>query len=162
MTHEDLHYQGMEHGGWNHFYNDTFKFHACLTTKTGSTNWLKTLISLVRPGKAPEKLTKWDVWVTGLERFPFYPAQAKVFREGRGANDGYMTFLTVRHPLSRLYSAWKDKFNKQDSENKVTLQYIKSNYGQFMDLLEQQGIRNINQVKLRSNCTYIKGLIAIG
>ena len=23
-----------------------------------------------------------------------------------------MTFLTVRHPLARLYSAWRDKFRK--------------------------------------------------
>ena len=31
-----------------HFYNDTFKFSVCLPTKTGSTNWLKALVALVK------------------------------------------------------------------------------------------------------------------
>jgi len=30
----------------NHFYDDKHKFHVCLPTKTGSTNWLKTLLDL--------------------------------------------------------------------------------------------------------------------
>ena len=42
----------------NHFFDDKSKFHVCLPTKTGSTNWLKMLWSLYKfDGMiAPEKV----------------------------------------------------------------------------------------------------------
>ena len=32
----------------NHFYDDKHKYHVCLPTKTGSTNWLRMLFSLYK------------------------------------------------------------------------------------------------------------------
>jgi len=70
-----------------HFYNDTYKFSVCLPTKTGSTNWLKALVSLIREGTVePENLAERDIWY-GLDRFPKTAAEAKQFRTGRGSQE---------------------------------------------------------------------------
>ena len=64
-----------------HFYNDTKKFSVCLPTKTGSTNWLKALVGLVKD-KAPEYVTDRETWY-GLDRFPNTPGEASQHRRKR-------------------------------------------------------------------------------
>lgn len=118
-----------------HFYNDTFKFSVCLPTKTGSTNWLKALVALVKD-KQPEYVSDRDTWY-GLDRFPQTPGEASQFKKGRTVDQGFMTFITVRHPLSRLYSAWHDKFRKGHPWMKP----IKKNYGDFLDRLERKNMK---------------------
>ena len=49
-----------------------------------------------------------------------------------------MTFTTVRHPLSRLYSAWHDKFRK----GHPWLKPITKNYGKFLNKLERQDMKS--------------------
>ena len=79
-----------------HFYNDTYKFSVCLPTKTGSTNWLKALVSLIREGSTePENLAERDIWY-GLDRFPKTAAEAKQFRTGRGSKE------SITHKLGLL------------------------------------------------------------
>ena len=41
-----------------------------------------------------------------------------------------------RHPLGRLYSAWKDKFRN----NHVWFKYIKKAYGEFLYKLERKNM----------------------
>ena len=40
---------------------------------------------------------------------------------------------TVRHPLARIYSAWKDKFRKSEP----WVKYIKTNFGEYFSILER-------------------------
>lgn len=86
--------------------------------------------------KEPEYVNDRDTWY-GLDRFPQTPGEASQFKKGRTPDLGYMTFITVRHPLARLYSAWHDKFRK----GHPWLKPIKKNYGQFLDKLERKNMK---------------------
>jgi len=44
--------------------------------------------------------------------------------------------LTVRHPLARIYSAWRDKFRN----NHKWMTYIRPRYGKYLELLEQKNM----------------------
>lgn len=89
-------------------------------------------MSLVRDdGSEPEQLSEHDVWY-GLDHFPNHAKEVKQFRKGKSPDDGYMTFVTVRHPLSRLYSAWKDKFRSGHPWMKP----IRKMFGAFLNDLE--------------------------
>ena len=94
----------------NHFYDDKHKFHVCLPTKTGSTNWLKALLSLyaynglMNPEEVDANL------VYKIPQMPRFGNELHEFIQGRQGKEGYFTMISVRHPLARLYSAWKDKF----------------------------------------------------
>ena len=46
--------------------------------------------------------------------------------------------MTVRHPLARIYSAWRDKFRN----NHPWMGYIRPRYGQYLDLLERKNMTN--------------------
>lgn len=107
----------------------------CLTTKIGSSNWLKALASLIKddgqfhPGQMDAK----DTWGT-VDRFPNKVKDVTEYRRGRGPEDGYMTFMPVRHPLARLYSAWKDKFRK----GHLWLKNIEKYFGEYLKDFETQ------------------------
>lgn len=123
-------------GKLEHFYNDTFKFSVCLPTKTGSSNWLRGLSSLIKMGNPPpEEVAERDIWY-GVDRFPKESDDLKKFRESRTPANGYMTMITVRHPLARLYSAWKDKFRKNHPWMKV----IEKLFGTFLKDLESHNM----------------------
>ena len=121
-------------GKLEHFYNDlpVFKFAVCLPTKTGSTNWLRGLVSLIKMGNPPpEDLIDSDIWY-GVDRFPTQTDELTQFRKLRTSAQGYMTMMTVRDPLARLYSAWKDKFRNKNG----WMKYIEKEYGPFLKNLE--------------------------
>ena len=67
---------------------------------------------------SPEEMPEHDVWY-GIDRPPSEGSQLKEFLKKRQVEDGYLTMITVRHPLARLYSAWKDKFRKNHPWLKV-------------------------------------------
>lgn len=93
-----------------HFFNDTFKFSVCLPTKTGCTNWQRGLVSLVKMGeKTPEELDDSEIFYD-LDRYPKIGMGKD--RSTRGPSNGYLTMVNVRHPFSRLLSAYRDKFRK--------------------------------------------------
>ena len=144
---------------YSHFYNDQEKFRTvftqknfafiydansqrkpisvCLPTKIGSTNWLKALASLIKdeghyhPGQMNQK----DIWGT-VERFPKEVKEVIEYRRGRAPEDGYMTFIPVRHPFARLYSAWKDKFRK----GHLWLKHIEKSWGEYLRDFETQNM----------------------
>ena len=119
-----------------HFYNDTFKFAVCLPTKTGCTNWQRGLVSLVKMGeKSPEELTQGEVYYD-LDRFPKIGMTAE--RNIRGSDQGYLTMINVRHPLSRLLSAWRDKFRKGHPWMKI----IEPKFGEVLEKLERKNMTN--------------------
>ena len=43
-----------------------------------------------------------------------------------------------RHPLARIYSAWKDKF----CNNHLWLKFITIRFGQFLNILERKNMTN--------------------
>ena len=55
-----------------------------------------------------------------------------ISRAERSSKDGYMTMMTVRHPLTRLHSAWRDKFRK----NHPWMNFINKMFGPFLQALE--------------------------
>ena len=67
----------------NHFYDDKSKFHVCLPTKTGSTNWLKMLLSLFlyNGDKDPEKISANDIYA--ITQMPRYSRELEEFAKGR-------------------------------------------------------------------------------
>ena len=112
----------------SHFYSDKHKFHVCLPTKTGSTNWLKMLHSLNF-----NRTSSNDIY-----QMPHWSKQLKEFVRGRTGSNSYFTMLTVRHPFARLYSAWKDKFRN----GHPWFAYIKNRFGDYLDLFEQKNMTN--------------------
>ena len=91
---------------------------------------------------------------------PRFADRLQEFLKGRNGVDGYFSMMTVRiwlqnmsqisierflnpfdqsgsrHPLGRLYSAWKDKFRN----NHVWFKYIKKAYGEFLYKLERKNM----------------------
>lgn len=113
-----------------HFYNDTFKFSICLPTKTGCTNWQRGLVSLVKLGaKTPEELNDSEIFYD-LDRFPKVNMIGE--RSLRSSKQGYLTMVNVRHPMSRLLSAWRDKFRKGHPWMRI----IEPKFGKFLEKLE--------------------------
>jgi len=48
----------------------------------------------------------------------------------------YFTMINVRHPLARLYSAWRDKFRN----GHPWMYFIRHRYAKYLDLLEQKNM----------------------
>ena len=118
----------------NHFYDDKHKFHVCLPTKTGSTNWLKMLYSLFQfeGNKDPAVIDK--NYIYHMPQMPRFSEPLDEFRKGRSGRDGYFTMISVRHPMARLHSAWKDKFRN----NHAWFKYINLKFGSYLKLLERK------------------------
>ena len=76
-----------------------------------------------------------DIWGT-VERFPKEVKEVTEYRRGRAPEDGYMTFIPVRHPFARLYSAWKDKFRK----GHLWLKNIEKSWGEYLRDFETQNM----------------------
>jgi len=95
------------------------------------------LFSLIHFGTpSPEDVGMYDTWC-GVDQFPTKADELKKFRATRTPENGYMTMITVRHPLARLYSAWKDKFRK----NERWMEWIEKNYGKFLKKLEPHDMK---------------------
>ena len=120
----------------NHFYDDKHKFHVCLPTKTGSTNWLKMLLSLFMYDgtKDPDEISSNDVY--RMSQMPRFQKELGEFVKGRSGGDGYFTMMSVRHPLARLHSAWRDKFRK----GHPCFVHIKKKFGDYLDLFETKNM----------------------
>lgn len=78
-----------------------------------------------------------DTWGT-VDQFPNKVKEVTEYRRGRTPEDGYMTFMPVRHPLARLYSAWKDKFRK----GHLWLKNIEKAIGEYLKDFETQDMTN--------------------
>ena len=78
-----------------------------------------------------------DTWGT-VDQFPNKVKDVTEYRRGRAPEDGYMTFMPVRHPLARLYSAWKDKFRK----GHLWLKNIEKAIGEYLRDFETQDMTN--------------------
>ena len=78
----------------------------CLPTKTGSTTWTLTLSQIAEPNK--EIYYDWAY----TERMAKNAIMMAEQVEPKVGELGWITLMTVRHPMARLYSAWNDKFRK--------------------------------------------------
>jgi hypothetical protein len=89
-----------------------YKIRTCLPTKTGSTSWLRTLISLetYHGSKRPDEVDEsWGSYSQKMLKNAWLLEDQVKTKTGEL---GWMSLMTVRHPMARLYSAWKDKFRK--------------------------------------------------
>ena len=90
------------------FYDDQMKFSSCFPPKTGSTNWLKTLIKEKHDDEIDvEKLTTKDIFYD-LSRFERKELKTE-FERKTGVNN-FVSFITVRHPFDRLLSAYRNRY----------------------------------------------------
>jgi len=55
----------------------------------------------------------------------------------------YFTAMNVRHPLARLYSAWRDKFRK---EHPWMVYIQRKPYSKYLDILERRDMTNEDYV----------------
>ena len=110
------------------FFLDAYKATACLPLKTGTTNWQRALGALrfVKNGKPqvdPAGINSTDAFKLLPRYHPIYDSsfsQAKrgnIFKncqanglQNRVKSSSYLRFINVRHPFSRLFSAWRQKF----------------------------------------------------
>ena len=88
------------------FYDDEIKFSSCFPPKTGITNWLKALIHQKHKYKQIRNLK--DIFYD-LPRYERSGLRER-FEMKSGIND-YVSFLTVRHPFSRILSAYRNWFH---------------------------------------------------
>lgn len=113
------------------FFDDTFKMIACVPTKTGTTTWQKSFASLKTSflnssnlpdvKKLPNDFNSMTVFKEArrLSHLPYDEAVKRL-------NDhSYKKIAHVRHPLSRLYSAWRQKFKR----NHHTIDFFMQRYG---------------------------------
>ena len=88
------------------FYDDEIKFSSCFPPKTGITNWLKALIKQKHKYKQIKTLK--DIFYD-LPRYERSGLRER-FEMKSGIND-YVSFLTVRHPFSRILSAYRNRIH---------------------------------------------------
>ena len=79
------------------------KIRTCLPTKTGSTSWSITLSQIAEPDK--EEHHQWEYSERLAENAVVMDEQVK----SKIGELGWVTFMTVRHPMARLYSAQSAK-----------------------------------------------------
>ena len=92
------------------FYDDEIKFSSCFPPKTGITNWLKALIKQKHKYKQIKTLK--DIFYD-LPRYERSGLRER-FEMKSGIND-YVSFLTVRHPFSRILSAYRNWYHSNCS-----------------------------------------------
>lgn len=105
-------------------YMPKYNFLLCAPPKTGTTNWKKAIITMIYEDfyKAQpnhdlsfNQLDKELHWQTV---YSITSTQLNAVRKGKKMynavfhNNDTMKIIHVRHPLERLYSAWKDKFTR--------------------------------------------------
>lgn len=105
-------------------YMPKYNFLLCAPPKTGTTNWKKAIITMIYEdfyAKQPDhdlsfnQLDKELHWQTV---YSITSGQLNSVRKGKRMYNAVfkrndtMKIIHVRHPLERLYSAWKDKFTR--------------------------------------------------
>lgn len=127
------------------FFLEKYKIMSCLPLKTGTTNWQRSLISLLyvddsgTPRLDPNDVVKENIY----KELPRYSARYNQFlfkRSGidqtklpclrkalrkRVDDDSYTKWMNVRHPMSRLLSAWNQKFKNDYDGLDIYLPYVK-------------------------------------
>lgn len=125
------------------FFLEDYKMIPCLPLKTGTTNWQRALVSLLYAEDGKPKLDPNDVVKNNLykeiprysQRYNQYlfprqydstkvPCLRKSLRRVVDDPD-YTRWINVRHPMSRLLSAWNQKFDLQFDGLNIYLQYVK-------------------------------------
>ena len=87
---------------------DSYKLAACLPFKTGSTSWEHLLWEIEHPGKNMSEKTHKMLWTILASQNKIRDENRKIDLFKNRGYSSYTRFLTVRHPLSRLYSGWNE------------------------------------------------------
>jgi len=129
------------------FFLEKYKMMSCLPLKTGTTNWQRSLISLLyvdeggTPRLDPNDVVKENIY----KELPRYSARYNQFlfkRTGflfdqtklpclrkalrkRVDDESYTKWMNVRHPMARLLSAWNQKFKNDYEGLDIYLPYVK-------------------------------------
>lgn len=125
------------------FFLEDYKMMPCLPLKTGTTNWQRALVSLLYVKNQEPQLDPNDVNKDNLykeiprysQRYNKYlfpkqydstkvPCLRKSLRRVVGDPE-YTRWMNVRHPMSRLLSAWNQKFELDYDGLEIYLQYVK-------------------------------------
>ena len=105
----------------------------CSVPKAATSNWQRVFNSLKHDGKIqPEDFTGYRVhkistrFTDILKQNPKLDPQKEL--EKRINDPEYTVFMNVRHPFTRLISAWRDKFDR----TKSSFQYWERKFGKFI------------------------------
>lgn len=117
----------------NVFYDDKYKIIMCAVPKAATSNWQRVLAVLKYDGKVDPSHFHHSNLYNQLNRFSHLAelgeeeAKSEILK--RINDPTYIKFMNVRHPLSRLVSAWRDKFRRTASG----MSYWMRKYGKFIN-----------------------------
>ena len=101
------------------FYDDNFKLVLCTVPKAGTTNWQRVLSTLKSNFSVrPEAWKGQKIYKQANRLSKFLPDSDSVtqYELAKKVNDeDFLKVVSVRHPLTRLLSAWRDKFQMSES-----------------------------------------------
>ena len=109
-------------------YLNRLRTFACLIPKTGCTNWRRTFLAVWKRTNindvSPFKNEKFD---SSFYRIVPQFSNNKYYRDTDLDKIGIETrwwnrLITVRHPFSRLYSVWRDKFHNHPDQRDYSRQ----------------------------------------
>jgi len=113
------------------FYDDNFKLVLCTVPKAGTTNWQRVLSTLKSNFTTrPEAWKGQKIYKQANRLSKFLPDSDSVtqYELAKKVNDeDFLKVVSVRHPLTRLLSAWRDKFQMVESSK-----YWHKKYGNFI------------------------------
>lgn len=122
-------------------YVKQFNFLLCAPPKTGTTNWKKAQITMIHQDfykNLPDTNLTFQKLADELHWQTVYSITSKQLNEVRKKkqmynavfhNNATVKIMHVRHPLARLYSAWKDKFTRSGNfEHDFTVEKLFTMY----------------------------------
>ena len=109
---------------------------ACLPFKTGSTSWEHLLWKLENPGKIMSNHTHKMLWTILSNKVRFETLEKKLDVFNARERSSFTRFLTVRHPLTRLYSGWNEHLELKVDEKKGGLR-VRGPQAKMFGILEK-------------------------
>lgn len=114
------------------FYDDSFKLVLCTVPKAGTTNWQRVLSTLKSNfSTKPEDWRGQKIYKQANRLSKYLPDSDDVTRyelQKKVNDEDFLKVISVRHPLTRLLSAWRDKFALVDGS-----QYWHKKYGNYIN-----------------------------
>merc|ERR1711879_890738 len=116
------------------FVDDRYKLIMCSVPKAATSNWQRVFNSLKSDGSIkPDQFTGYKVHkistrFSDILKKSEEPLDGKLELERRINDPSYTVFINVRHPFTRLLSAWRDKFDNR----KASFHYWEKKFGNYI------------------------------